>query len=205
MLRQLYQQSSGSLNPSSLTNLKPGGAGAATSGTLTTPGISSPSLENVQLEVLDVTAPTLITANVTTGTPAPAGKVLVWDPVNSAFGAAWKLNSVKNQAVPGGQYGVVVKAGVAADSGVCVGTSNGNISQGAKALVVTEGPVQAFCTSVVNTTAISAGMPLAADGAGNLTYAGGSPAAGTVLATAAGNLSGSVSTPSLLNVYVGGF
>lgn len=205
MLRQLYQLSSGSLNPSYLTNLKAGGAGVQTAGTSVAPGISSPTLEALRSEVLDVTAPTLITAGVTLGTPAVAGKLLVIDPFNGSFGAIWKQNSVKFQACADGTYGIVEQAGLTADAGTCVSSVNGNISQGAKATVITNGPTQAFVNTTVTNTAVSAGMALASDGAGNLTYAGASPSVGTVLAVAAGSVGSGVSTPVLTNVYVGGY
>lgn len=214
MLRQLYQQTTGSLNPSSLTNVLPGGAGAQTAGTTPNPGISAPYVEDYILEVFDVTAPTLINPNGTTlATPAIAGKLLVLDAANSGPGGwKWKQNSVKNQAMGDGTYGIVYKPASATVNGnfqngsTSIGSASGNIaSPGDKAMVVTNGAVQAFWTSTVNTTAISAGMALASDGAGNLTYAGASPAAGTVLATAMDSLSGSISTPALKNTYLGGF
>lgn len=205
-LRQLYNLTTGTLNPSYLTNYKAGGAGSITTGTSTTPGISAPALETAQLEVLDVTAPTLINSNGTTpATPAPAGKLLVVDPVNGAFGAVWQLNKVKSQALSRGTFGIVVAPGTVSEAGNTTSSANGNISQGSKAVVVTEGPVQAYWTTTVNTTAISAGMALASDGAGNLTYAGASPTAGTVLGIALDNMAGSISTPALKNTYIGGF
>lgn len=203
-LKRLYNTTTGSGNPSYLTGVLPGGAGAQTAGTSANPMISAPRIEETALEVFDVTAPTLIGTN-TPGTPAPAGKLLVIDPPNSIGGAKWKLNSTKNQAVPGGLFGIVFTPGQAAETGACVSSSSGNISQGSKAVVVVEGPVNALVTSVVNTTAISAGMQLAADGAGNLTYAGASPAAGTVLAIALGPVASNVSTPATIPVYVGGY
>jgi hypothetical protein len=66
--------------------------------------------------------------------------------------------------------------------------------------------VQAFVQGTVGNTAISAGMPLMADGAGNLTYAGAVPTNGTTLATYAdGVMLSSVSIPQLKNVYLGGY
>lgn len=215
MLRQLYQQTTGSLNGPGGVSLLPGGAGVQVAGNVSNPGISAPYIEDYILEVFDVTAPTLIntvTGN-TPGTPAIAGKLLVLDPANSGPGGwKWKQNSVKNQAMGDGTYGIVYKpasatvSGTFANGSTSVGSASGNIaSPGDKALVVVNGPTPAFLTSIVNTTAISAGMPLASDGAGNLTYAGAAPAAGTVLATAMDSLSGSISTPALRNVYLGGF
>jgi hypothetical protein len=83
----------------------------------------------------------------------------------------------------------------------------GNIGiSGTKSVVITEGPAKAFVQGTVGGTAISAGMPLAADGAGNLTFAGASPATGTVLATHAdASVASSVSIPVLSNIYVGGY
>jgi hypothetical protein len=72
-------------------------------------------------------------------------------------------------------------------------------------MVTFNGPCQALVETVAGGSAISAGMYLAAAGAGNLTYAGASPGAGTVVATAAGNVGASISTPVLINVYAGGF
>ena len=208
MLRQLYQISTGTLNPEYLTGLAPGGAGAQTTGTAVAPGISAPSLERMEFEVIDVTAPTLITGQSATalGTPAPAGKLLVLDPANSAFGAVWKLNSAIKQPLISGAYGIVTAAGQASETGGCTSSVSGNISGGSRALVVSEGPVKAFVQGTVGGTTISAGMPLAADGAGNLTYAGASPAVGTVLGVLCdAPVSSSVSIPVLSNVMLGGY
>jgi hypothetical protein len=226
MLRQLYQQSTPSMNPSYLTGVLPGGAGAATAGTTPNPGISAPYIEDYLLEVYDVTAPTLIgTANPgkTLGTPAIAGKLLVLDPLNSGPGGwLWKQSSVAKQPIPGGQYGIVYKpaspttAGNFANGSIAVGTANGNIAQpGDKALVVIDGPVPAFVQTTVGGVAVSAGMPLVADGAGNLTpinqgTPGGTGAAlpplpGQVLAIAMQNVAVSISIPQLVNVFVGGY
>jgi hypothetical protein len=219
-LRQLFQQTTGSLNPSYLTGNLPGGAGAATAGTTPNPGISAPYIEPAELEVFDVTAPTTLTAvagATTPATPALAGKILVLDANNSGPGGwKWKQSSIKYQSIPGGQYGVVTKAANATAAGVGVATSFGNIaSPGDKALVITDGPTPAFCTTTPGGTAISAGMPLAADGGGNLTpinqgVPGGSgaglqPGAGQVLATAMDFLAANISIPVLRNVWLGGY
>jgi hypothetical protein len=219
-LRQLFQQSTGSMNPSYLTGVLPGGAGTQVAGVATNPGISAPYIEQMINEVFDVTAPTTLTAvagATTPATPAAQGKLLVLDPVNSGPGGwKWKLNSIKYQAISGNQYGIVYKAANATVAGIGIATSGGNIaSPGDKALVVTDGPIQAFCTTTPGIGAISAGMPLAADGAGNLTTinqgtfggtgAGLPPLPGAVLATAMDTMVASVSIPALRNVYVGGF
>ncbi len=204
-LKKLYDLVSGTLNPSYKTNLLPGGAGVQTSGTSLVPGISAPIVETSTQEVYDATAPTLI-GNSKQGTPAPAGKLLVLDTANAAFGAIWALSNKVNEPRGRGTFGIVVQAGMASDTTTPVSTASGNRSlPGAKALVVTEGPVQAFVNTTVSNTAISAGMPLAADGAGNLTYAGAAPAVGTVLAIASDSMAAGVSVPALKNVYVGGY
>jgi hypothetical protein len=59
-LHKLYAQVSGSLNPSYLTGILPGGAGVQVAGVTTNPGISAPRLEESTIEVFDVTAPRLI-------------------------------------------------------------------------------------------------------------------------------------------------
>ena len=225
-LRALFQQTTGSMNPSYLTGVLPGGAGAATAGTTPNPGISAPFIEPSVNEVFDVTAPTLIgTAQPgkTLGTPAIQGKILQLDPNNSGPGGwLWKQNTIKYASIPGGQYGVVYKAATANAGGnflngsVAVVTTGGNIAlPGDKALVLTDGPVQAYCTTTPGGIAISAGMALAADGAGNLTpiplgVAGNTtgnipPGAGQVLATAMDSMIASVSIPALRNVYLGGY
>ncbi len=205
-LRQLYNLSTSSLNPSGMTSLLPGGAGVQTAGSSTTPGISAPYIEQSQIQVLDITAPTNI-ANNAAATPAVAGKLLVWDPFNSSFGAKWKQNTVALQAIGRGQFGIVTAAGQASEAGSTTSSANGNVATtGTLATVVSEGPVQAYVQGTVGGVAISVNMALAADGAGNLTYAGASPAAGTVLATYAGpTVANTVSIPVLCNVYVGGF
>lgn len=226
MLRQLYQISTSSSNPSGLTGVLPGGAGTATAGTTPNPGISAPYIEDYILEVFDVTAPSLIgTANPgkTLGTPAIAGKLLVLDAANSGPGGwLWKQNTVVRQPIAGGQYGIVYKPASATVSGnfqngsIAVGTTGGNIAQpGDKAMVVVDGPIQAFINTTVGGVAVSAGMPLAADGAGNLTPIsqgtfGGTGAAlpplpGQVLATAMGPVATNISIPVLQNVFLGGY
>ena len=210
-LHRLYQPVTASGNPSYLTGLLPGGAGVQVAGTTANPGISAPRLEESAIEVLDVTAPTLIASNGTTlSTPAPQGKLLVLS-TSGSQGARWKLNSTVKQAVARGQYGVVVTAASAQtstsnDAGFCVSTPTGNEAQyGSKAVVMYDGPVQAYVQGTVGGIAISAGMPLVADGAGNLTAAS-SPGAGTVLATMLGpTVANTVSVPVLTNVYMGGY
>lgn len=206
-LLQLYELTTGSLNPSYLTGLQPGGAGVQVAGTQVASGISNPTLETYQREVQDITAPTLITSGKTLGTPAPQGKLLVLDPVNGAFGAKWKLNSAVKQPLGQGAYGIVETAGIAGPNDIATGSSNGNVAvPGSKGKVVIAGPVKAFVQGTVGGSNISAGMPLAADGAGNLTYAGAAPAAGTVLGTYAdAPLASTVSIPVLSNCYLGGY
>jgi hypothetical protein len=221
-LHQLYLNASGtgSLNPSYKTGLQPGGAGVQVSSTSVNPGISSPRLEESTIEVLDVTAPTLLAAAGTANAsqqlclPAPQGKLLVMDSITGAFGARWKLNATVKQAIPRGQFGIVYVAGAAQtlsqgppDAGYAVSTSAGNEAQyGTKAVVMYDGPISAFCQTSVGGIAISAGMPLSADGAGNLTAFSGTPNAGTVLGTYAdATLATSTSVPVLRNIYVGGY
>ena len=97
-----------------------------------------------------------------------------------------------------------------------VATAQGNIaSPGDKALVVVDGACQALCQTSVGAVAISAGMPLAADGGGNLTpIAQGlqthtttnpPPLSGQVLATAMDFLTTAISVPVLRNVWLGGY
>lgn len=207
MKRELYDLSTSTFNPSQTTGLLPGGAGVQVAGSTPNPGISAPSLESLQLDVYDETAPTLITPGVTVGTPAPAGKLLVLDPITGAFGAKWKLSSIAGQALPEETYGVVTEAGQTDPNSLAQGSSAGNIAvPGSRARVVVKGPVKAYVQGTVGGSAISAGALLKADGAGNLTYAGASPAAGTVLATFAdAPIASTVSIPVLANVYVGGF
>ena len=204
-LHQLYNTSTGSLNPTYLTNLAPGEAGVQVAGTSTNPGVSAPRLEESAIEVLDVTAPTLLGVTAQAGTPAAVGKLLVLEPNASVGGAKWVQNTVKNQPLPRGQFGIVVVAGLATEAPTTFSTAGGNQSTGTKAIVVYDGPVPAYVETTVGGVAISAGMFLSADGAGNLTYAGASPSAGTVLARALGPVASSVSIPVLTNVFVGGF
>jgi hypothetical protein len=204
-LRRLYNTTTGSLNPSYLTNLQPGGAGSITAGSSTNPGISAPRLEEIAIEVLDCTAPTLLGVTAQAGTPAAVGKLLVLDPTTSIGGANWVLGTVKNQPIPRGQFGIVISAGLASEAPSTFATVGGNRSTGTKAEVIAEGPIQAYVETTVGGVAISAGMALASDGAGNLTYAGASPAVGTVLARALGPVASSVSIPVLTNVYIGGY
>lgn len=196
------------------TGFLAGGAGVQVAGSTFNPGISAPRIEESVIEVLDVTAPTNIgTTGTVLATPVVAGKVLVMDTLTGSMGARWNINKIFRQAVPRGQMGVVTTPGAiqtaangASDAGYAVTTVAGNEAQfGTKALVMFNGPCQAFVETVAGGSAISAGMYLAADGAGNLTYAGASPNAGTVIGTAAGSMTSNVSTPALLNVYLGSF
>ncbi len=212
MLHRLYNLTTGSGNPSYLSGVLPGGAGAVTTGTTVTPMISAPRIEESLVEVLDVSAPTNIgTSGTTLALPAPSGKLLVMDYITGAFGARWKQSNIYAHPMPGGQYGIVFTPGETqttsnSSAGYCVTTAAGNEAQyGTKSVVMYEGPIQAYITTMNPTTAISAGMALCADGQGNLTYAGASPAAGTVLARALGPVASNVSIPVLQNVYVGGY
>jgi hypothetical protein len=178
------------------SGLLPGGAGVQVAGNNVKPFISGPRIEEYATEVLDVTA------SGSTPTPAASGALLVMDLTTGTIGGAtWRQSTQANQSIPGGQYGIVFTPGQASEE-----TASGGTATGTKAVVITDGPCQALLTTnPVNTTAISAGMGLAADGKGNLTYAGASPAAGVVLARAAGSMAANISVPTLTNVYVGGY
>jgi hypothetical protein len=214
-LWRLYNLTTPSANPSGMTGLLPGGAGVQVAGSTANPGISAPRIEESVIEVLDITAPTLLAAAGTAnaglqvGLPAPAGKLLVLSPLDSIGGAKWKLSSIYQQAIPRGQAGVVFTPGTTTgtppDTGYAFQGASGPQTSGTKAVVMFNGPINAFVTTVRNTTAISAGMYLTPDGAGNLTYAGASPAAGTVVATALGPVASNVSVPVQIPVYVGNF
>jgi len=200
-LRQLYNITSGSGNPTRLTGLLPGGAGVQVTGNSTNPFISGPRIEEVIQEVFDVTA------SGSTVTPAASGKLLTLQPALGGLGAGvpggatWAQNTIPNVCVGVGTFGIVSTPGVASEA-----SASGGVSTGTKAQVVISGPVNALVTtSPTNTTAISAGMALAGDNAGNLTYAGASPNSGAVLATALGSMSASISAPTLMPVYIGGF
>lgn len=229
-LHRLYNVTTGTMNPSYLTGILPGGAGVQTAGVTTNPGVSAPRLEESTIEVLDVTAPTLLSAvagATTFPTPAAAGKLLVLDPISSVGGARWKLSNLNMQPIARGQYGIVVSAGqtpqsqtgfqdagpAVAFSSSSAGASVNEAQFGTKAVVMYDGPVQAFVTTN-STQAISAGSPLGADGAGNLMLVS-TPAyaatlvpvaqPGQVLARALGSMAASISTPTLMSVYVGGY
>jgi hypothetical protein len=217
-LHKLYDLSTGQYNPGYLTGVQPGGAGVQVAGVPTTPGISAPRLEESTIEVLDVTAPTLLAAPGTANygsqlaTPAASGKLLVISP-SGAFGARWKLNSVAKQAVARGQYGIVFAPGAAqvagqnTDAGPAISTAFGNeATYGTKAVVLYDGPVNASVQTSVGGVGISAGQPLVADGAGNLTGFSGAPVAGTILGTYLGpTIASGVSLPVLAPVYLGGY
>lgn len=218
-LHRLYAPVTGTMNPSYLTGILPGGAGTQVAGVSTNPGISAPRLEESTIEVYDVTAPTLLSTaapGTNLSTPALAGKLLQLAPFTGIGGSRWKQNSQSRAAIARGQYGIVVSAGTVqqapagfSDAGPAIGTAGGNEAQfGTKAVVMYDGPVQAFVTTTPGGNAISAGMALQADGAGNLTAftipaAGLAP--GTTLATALGPVASSTSIPVLQNVYVGGY
>jgi hypothetical protein len=215
MLRKLFQISTPSSNPSSLTGILPGGAGVTVTGTSVASGISAPTLEPFLVEVQDVTAPTLLTAvtgKTTPGTPAVAGALVALDAFNSGPGGwNWKLVRQVGARLPRGQYGIVYKPANILNAGVAVATAGGNISQGDRAEVCIDGPVPALVTTVVFGAAISAGMPLQSDGGGYLTginlgtTSTNIPLPGQVLATSMDFIASGVSTPVLRNVYVGGY
>jgi hypothetical protein len=196
-LRRLYNLTTASGGASG-GGFLPGGAGVAVQGQNVNPWISGPRIEEYKMEVLDTRAVSSVPV------PSASGKLLVLDPTTGTIGGAtWTRNSVANRPFPAGTYGIVDTPGQASEASA---TGNPNQSTGTKALVVTSGPVQALVTtSPTNTTAISAGMYLSSDTGGNLTYAGASPAAGTVLATAMGSMAGGISVPTMMPVYVGGF
>ena len=90
--------------------------------------------------------------------------------------------------------------------GYAVLTAFGNETQyGSKAVVQYTGPINAFVETNVGGSAISAGMFLTPDGSGNLTYAGASPNAGTVVAIALGSVAASVSIPVQIPVNMSSF
>lgn len=195
MLRKLINLTTSSYNPPGLGFL-PGGAGVLVPGSSVAFGISAPYIEQFIAEVNDTTA------SGSTPTPAPRGTLLVMNAASGQIGgASWTKSNVANKPIPGGQYGIVFTAGQATEE-----TASGGVGTGSVATIVTDGPTQAFLTTnPTNTTAISAGMSLSADGFGNLTYAGASPAAGVVLATALDSMATNISVPTLRNVYVGGY
>jgi len=213
-LKRLYNLTTPSLGGPN-TGVLAGGAGVQTAGFSPNPGISAPRIEEGQIEVLDVTAPSNIGSSGTVlATPAASGKYLVMSPITGAFGARWKLQGpTPQQRIPYGTGGVVFTPGAAqvagtnVDAGYAVSTSAGNeAAYGTKAVVQVEGPCQAYVETLVGGSAISAGMYLATDGAGNLTYAGASPSAGTVVGIYTGaTIGSSVSIPVLANVYLAPF
>lgn len=205
-LHRLYNLTTGTGNPSYLTNLTPGGAGIQVAGTSTNPMISAPRLEESEIEVLDITAPTNIgTSGTVPGAPALQGKLLVMSWADSIGGARWKQSTVQSQALARGQYGIVSSAGQANETGFATTSSTGNVSQGSKAIVMYDGPINAFVETQAAGISCAPGTPLVADGAGNLMPVISAPGAGTVLARSLGAVAASVSTPVLIPIFVGGF
>ena len=202
MLLKLFAQTTGSGNPSYLTNLLPGGAGVQVAGTTVNPYISGPRLEEVQRNVYDCSA------SISVPTPQASGKLLILTPqlgggatIGIPGASVWNQSTRAGQPIPQGAYGVVFTPARSQEETAASGGATGS-----QATVVTNGPVNALLTTgPTTTTAISAGMLLAADGAGNLTYAGATPAAGTVLAMAMGSLATGISTPTLGPVFIGGY
>lgn len=193
-LRKYLNQTNSSGNPSSLTNMLPGGNGSIVTGTTGVPMLSSPQIEVEAMEVMDVTA------SGSTPTPAKAGKLLVMDPTVATIGAgggAFRQSASAAAAIGRNKCGVVTIPGQASEATAASGTSNGT-----KATIIVDGPVMAYCTTD-GTHPISAGSLLVADGSGNLTT-NGTQVAGTVLAVAAGALA--ISQPAtLVPVVMGGF
>jgi hypothetical protein len=195
-LRQLFELSTSSYNPSNITKLLPGGAGVQVAGTSPNPGISGPRLEEYETRALDVTA------TGSTPTPAPTGTLMVMNAITGTIGGStWSKSNQAAQRLARGQYGIVNIPGQATDE-----TASGGLGTGSDCYIVTDGPIMALVTTgPTTTTAISAGMWLGADGAGNLTYAGTNPSSGAVLATAMDSMATGISTPTLKNVFAGGF
>jgi hypothetical protein len=180
MLLMLQAEDMASGNPSYLTGLLPGGANTQVSGTTTAPFYSGPFPELIVREVFDTTATT----------PAVNGSLLnVVEASGNSLGANWIANATTSQQFGTFMYGIVWRPA---------------ISQGAQALVVTNGP----CMALVYTgsTAVTYGTPLVAGGSTNVgtLTAVASPTFGTILAFSLGVLAGSTATPTLTPVWVGG-
>lgn len=159
------------------------------SGSATAPFLALPTLDQIIQIVMDNTATT----------PAAVGKILVnqftavnaGTGTNATYGANYIQSATANQAVNWSQLGVVQSAAAAAFQ---------------EARIISIGYAKAFATSTANTNkAIAVGDPLCLDGAGNLTSAPATPAAGTVVGFALGALAGATSTPTLIPVLLGGY
>jgi hypothetical protein len=126
--------------------------------------------------------------------PAVAGKLLACQFASTnVSGTGYAQNATATAVLPAFTYGIVVTpAQVMAQQGTTQVRSQAEIIQA--------GPAQALCTT--GTTAISPGTLLVADANGNLTPAGATPAAGTILAVSLGSLPASTSTPTLVPVMV---
>lgn len=121
-------------------------------------------------------------------TLATAGQLVVLQATAANLaGGNFLKSSVAAQVLLRGEYGIV--------------TSPASSATSATGMCVKQGVVLALC--ITSGTAIAAGTLLAADGAGNLTVAPGSPTPGQLLARSLGVLASSTSTPTLVLVYVG--
>lgn len=144
--------------------------------------LNGPYLNPLLYSVLDSTA----------SNPAIRGKAVVLDTAATSPGPYYKQSAVATQAVGRGKVGIVTDPATST-------TAN-------QAVIAVEGAVMAYATSTANTNkAIAVGDPLTLDGAGNLTSAGASPAAGTIVATALQALTGGTSTATLILVDMGGY
>jgi hypothetical protein len=180
MLLMIQGEVMASGNPSALNSLLPGGANVQVAGTTPNPFLAGPRPEQIVREVIDVTA----------AAPAPASYLVQLQfAAGNGNGTNYIENTTTSVQLGEGMYGIVWRPAIA---------------QGGQALIVTEGPVLAYCYTG-GVTAITYGTPLVAGGGTNpgCLTAVASPTFGTIVGFSLGTLA--ISTgPTLLPVWMGG-
>jgi hypothetical protein len=133
-------------------------------------------------------------------TPAVLGK-LVRLFVNASNVSVNTVNTTSGGAKGGALAQQAAVAGEVFLSGECGIVTQAAAAQNMQGVFVYQGIAYALCTTT--TTAIAVGTLLAADAAGNLTPAPGSPTPGQIIARSYGTLATNTTTPTLVPVWVG--
>ncbi len=189
MLLHCWLQYNQTGNPSYLTGLAPGGAGT-TQNTATAPSeyapmVGYPTQEPIAIEFLDNAV-----NGVTGSAPVAQGGYVAVQPgaTNGAGGSQFAFSQAYGHRAPLGQYAIVNKVS---------GISTTDIDEpGGEGLGITNGPIQALCTTGAN--AIAAGTLLCADGNGNLTSFNNPSAAPTATLTVVGTTGSTAYTYGLV-------
>lgn len=155
---------------------------------------AAPRLEPYDAVVLDTTGAGF----------AAIGKILV-EAWTDKSGASFAQSATVNQALPLFRFGAVVSP-AGANANNASGLANQAAPNQSQARITQCGDCLALATSTANANkAINVGDPLCLDGAGNLTSAPATPAAGSVVAIAKQALAGGTAAATMIAVSMGGY